>query len=758
MPRAPTRLPTTRIPTLRAPTTRVPTTRRTLLFLLACGVALTGLPATAQTLLATLPTGSHPVALATNPANRKLYVANQFSNNVTVIDEASYASATVPVGSYPSAIAVNPMTNKIYVANQNGNSVTVIDGPTNSTTTVATGRSPTALAINSVTNQIYVANYFDNSVTAIKGPNNSTVTIAVGNYPTAIALDPVTNKIYVANLNGYTVTVIDGVTGGTTTVPVGTFPNAVAVNPLSNKIYVTNGSYFAGAGTVSVIDGATNSTTLVPVGLYPNALAVNLMTNQIYVVNAADGTVTVIDGATNFTQTTAVGSSPGLVAVDPVIDKIYVSNDLAYGGLTVIDGATGSTTTVAVLGNPYALAVDPANHRVYTGNLTDNTVAVIAVAWAPTALQFVPATPCRVVDTRNPNGQFGGPAIGGGNFRDFIVPDNLSCGIPATAAAYSLNVAVVPHGGLGYLTMWPTGEDQPVVSTLNSLDGRVKANAAIVPAGVNGAVRIYASNTTDVVLDIDGYFVAAPDPSAYAFFPLTPCRVADTRSTIGPLGGPYLSGSQQRNFPVLAASSCGIANSAIAYSLNFAVIPRLGRPLGYLTVWPTGQSRPLVSTLNAPTGTVTANAALVPAGQAGEISVYPSQDTDLVIDINGYFAAAGAGGLSLYSTSPCRVLDTRQRSGAFRGELTVDVVDSPCGVPATAQAYVFNATVVPIGPLGYLTLWPDGQPRPLASTLNAADGAITSNLAIVPTNNGSIDAYASGLTQLLLDISSYFAP
>ena len=88
----------------------------------------------------------------------------------------------------------------------------------------------------------------------------------------------------------------------------------------------------------------------------------------------------------------------------------------------------------------------------------------------------------------------------------------------------------------------------------------------------------------------------------------------------------------------------------------------------------------------------------------------------------------------------------------------MNVVGGPCGLPATAQAYVFNAAVVPQGALGYLTLWPDGQLRPLASTLNALDGAITSNMAIVPTSNGYIDAYASGLTQLVLDISSYFAP
>jgi len=55
-------------------------------------------------------------------------------------------------------------------------------------------------------------------------------------------------------------------------------------------------------------------------------------------------------------------------------------------------------------------------------------------------------------------------------------------------------------------------------------------------------------------------------------------------------------------------------------------------------------------------------------------------------------------------------------------------------------------------------LWPDGEKQPTVSTLNAYDGYITSNMAVVPTNNGSIDAYAAALTQLILDISAYFAP
>jgi hypothetical protein len=76
----------------------------------------------------------------------------------------------------------------------------------------------------------------------------------------------------------------------------------------------------------------------------------------------------------------------------------------------------------------------------------------------------------------------------------------------------------------------------------------------------------------------------------------------------------------------------------------------------------------------------------------------------------------------------------------------------------TRLRLVFNATVVPAGLLGYLTLWPDGETQPVVSTLNAIDGAITSNMAIVPTNDGKINAYSTDLTQLILDISSYFAP
>jgi hypothetical protein len=421
--------------------------------------------------------------------------------------------------------------------------------------------------------------------------------------------------------------------------------------------------------------------------------------------------------------------------------------------LTLSSARTAACTTSALAVGTDAIVATYSGDSNYADSSESLSQLVNPI---PTAVQFVPVTPCRVVDTRNADGPFGGPELTTGETRSFAILSGPCTGIPATASAYSLNVTVVPPGPLGYLTIWPAGEGQPTVSTLNSLDGRIKANAAIVPAGSSGAVSVYVNNTTNVVLDIDGYF----EPSSSAsleFYPLTPCRVVDTRGATGTLGGPSLVAKTERDFPV-KDGLCSIPETAMAYSLNFTVIPPTGGTLAYLTVWPQGETQPLVSTLNDLTGTVVANAAIVPAGASGEVAVYPSDDTNLVIDVNGYFAAPGTGGYSLYAVTPCRVLDTRKTTGEFTGELTVKVTGSSCAPPSTAKGFVFNATVIPSGDLGYLTLWPDGESQPVVSTLNALDGDITSNMAIVPNSDGETDSFASGTTQLVLDISAYFAP
>ncbi len=370
-------------------------------------------------------------------------------------------------------------------------------------------------------------------------------------------------------------------------------------------------------------------------------------------------------------------------------------------------------------------------------------------------LRFVAVAPCRVADTRNSAGPFGGPSITGGSIRDFAITSS-PCGIPTNAQTYSLNISVVPQGPLGYLTAWASGQAQPLVSVLNSLDGRVKAAAAFVPAGIGGKISIFASNTSDVVIDINGYFVPAGTANSLAFYPVTPCRIADTRSAAGPFGGPALAGGQGRTFP-MQSSACSIPGTAQAYSLNITAVP--AGPLGFISAWPTGTAQPLVSTLNALTGVITGNAAIVPAGLNGSIDIFASNSTNLVIDITGYFADASAGGLSLYNVAPCRVLDTRLQNGSvpISGVNNLDLTSNSCNIPSSAQVFVLNATVVPVSVLGFLTLWPQGESQPLVSTLNAVDGAVTSNLAIVPSVNGWISAFLTQPSHLILDTSGYFS-
>ena len=467
-------------------------------------------------------------------------------------------------------------------------------------------------------------------------------------------------------------------------------------------------------------------------------------------------------GEASPTQSTVAVSVP-VAGVGPFYNLALATSPAAGGLVTASpassDGYYQANTQVCLTENPAAGYVfsswaGTSLDQNYCLTLNANANVTADYVLSPN-LRFVPVTPCRIVDTRSGNGEFAGPILSAGQTRNFPIPAS-SCSIPPAAAAYSLNVTVAPQAQLNYLSIWPTGESQPLVSTLNS-DGRIKANAAIVPAGANGAVSVYVTDPANVILDIDGYFVPSSMASALEFFPVTPCRVADTRSAMGPLGGPTMSAGQDRTFPI-QTGSCGLPATAKAYSLNFTAVPNT--TLQYLTTWPTGAAQPFVSTLNDFTGTVVANAAIVPAGNSGSIDVFVTEKSDVIIDVNGYFAPPASGGLSLYTLTPCRVIDTRQPSGSspFSGTISIDSTNSPCAVTNNASALVSNATVVPQGRLEYLTLWPSGSSQPIVSTLNAQDGVITSNMGIVPTTLGSINAFAANPTYLILDVSGYFAP
>ena len=242
-----------------------------------------------------------------------------------------------------------------------------------------------------------------------------------------------------------------------------------------------------------------------------------------------------------------------------------------YTGITVAPAVTPGMVSEAKAATSAGIQTATSS---WTGGNTSWFGVIVPVIGAATtttsALQFIPVTPCRIADTRNAAGAFGGPELSAGSMRTFNIPQS-SCGIPSTAVAYSLNATVVPNQSLGYLTLWPAGQAQPYVSTLNS-DGRVKADAAITAAGTKGGVSVYVTDATQFIMDIDGYFVPAGTSSVLAFYPLTPCRIADTRDSTGPLGGPFLSGQTSRAFPILS-SNCNIPSTAQAYSLNVTAVP-----------------------------------------------------------------------------------------------------------------------------------------------------------------------------------------
>jgi hypothetical protein len=434
--------------------------------------------------------------------------------------------------------------------------------------------------------------------------------------------------------------------------------------------------------------------------------------------------------------------------------------DVPAPPFVVATAGTSYAVGTLTAGATYYWSVTAVNAGGSASSATWSFTAAAPFVANPGPFTFVPVTPCRVADTRAAAGALGGPTMTGGSSRSFPIPQG-ACNIPATAQAYSLNVTVVPQGPLSYLTLWPTGENQPLASTLNAPSGNVVANAAIVPAGEGGAVSVFVTNNTDVVLDINGYFTSS---GGAAFYAATPCRVVDTRNAAGPLGGPTMSPGTTRTLPVLSGA-CTIPAAATAYSMNVTVVP--DGPLNYLTMWPAGEAQPVVSTLNSPAGNVLANAALVPAGTSGSISVYVTNQTDVVVDTNGYFAAPGSSGaLQFYPISPCRVVDTRNADGPFGGPSmgaatarSFMIPAGSCSIPSTAKAYSLNVTVVPDGPLSYLTLWPAGATQPFVSTLNSYNGSVVANAAIVPAGTGGgVSVYVTNPTDVVLDINGYFAP
>lgn len=333
--------------------------------LLAAGL-LGALPAHAQSVIGTIAAGAEPRALAVDMAANRVYVANEGSGTVTVVEGDSGATREVAVGRRPQHIAVNPATGRVYVSNASDSSLSVIDRATLGASTLPIGGTG-PIVIDETINRIYVVRTGKaDEVTYVDGNANAWYTIATDSFsPVALDVNRHTRRLYVAHYATGDLRAVDTTSPSdhppTVSIGVWSKPVAVAVNPATNRIYaLTEDS----RGPIVVIDGDSNAPTfLAPAGhaVGPRALAVNAHTNRIYAGFADE--VIVVDGATNAMTFIPTAGPVVAIAVNATANRIYALT--SAGSVSVIDGATNAVTTVPVPPGARAIAVNPVTNRAY---------------------------------------------------------------------------------------------------------------------------------------------------------------------------------------------------------------------------------------------------------------------------------------------------------------------------------------------------------------------------------------------------------
>jgi len=245
------------------------------------------------------------------------------------------------------------------------------------------------------------------------------------------------------------------------------------------------------------------------------------------------------------------------------------------------------------------------------------------------------------------------------------------------------------------------------------------APALAAPPAAQGATMTQASGMLNTVL---------------------PRRLLDTRTTTG---GHHVKLGSGATMKLLVVGAGGVPGAGVsAVMVNVTALNESSRT-GYLTLFPSGISRPTVSTLNYRGGVTIANQALVRVGSDGTISIVNSSgSTDVLIDVEGWVGtdAAAANGQTT-TAAPVRLLDTRTTTGGHEAplangkSLTLQVAGNG-EIPATGVLAVYaNVTAVPVGNVnGYLTVYPSGTAAPVISTINFMPGVITANLALLPVS------------------------
>lgn len=426
---------------------------------------------------------------------------------------------------------------------------------------------------------------------------------------------------------------------------------------------------------------------------------------------------------------------------------------------TVPVGATSAVLTDLRPGISYTVDV-AAQTASGTG---DEIAAPSTVATTAPGGSFVGLTPYRLLDTR-----IGLGAPEGATTLVALTVDGRG-GVPGSGvSAVALNVTVTQPVGPGVVTAYPAGQPLPLASNLNYTQAETVANFVVVPVGVGGVVDLWSSARTQLVADVSGYYttVAGASPTAGLYHPLSPSRLMDTR--IG-TGGNELTPGAVIELPVTGQGP--VPDSGVsAVVLNATVTEPTTS--GFITVYPTGATRPSTSSVNFVAKQTVANRVIVPVGANGEVSFYnPLGDTQLVVDVTGWYTDgtdSSAGGSYFVPVTPHRLIDTRIGTGAPTaqvgpgGVLPVQVAGQD-GVPAAnAQtpptAAVLTVTMVNESASTFATVYPSLSEQPSTSDLNAVAHEVVPNLALPGLGvDGAVDvANALGSTDLVVDLSGYF--
>ncbi|MDR4512175.1 MAG: YncE family protein [Nitrososphaeraceae archaeon] len=303
--------------------------------------------------------GSFPIGIAINPVAGKIYVANEYSNTISVIDiDSSAVQSNIEVDNSPYDLEINPFTNRVYSTNRGSDTVSVIDGFTDRVITkLDVGKSPVGIGINLATNWLYVSNLNSGTITVVDAIENQvTETLNYTSLPYDIVVNPQTNKVYISDLGNNSITVIDGATNKLLSkIPVGSRPSMLGFNILSNTIYVSN---FL-SDSISVINGYTDKVEAnIKVGENPIGIIVNPKTNKVYVHNSQNKTISIIDGKTNNVIKN--------ISLKPVLSS-SITNDLLFN--------ITSKVTLPLIASK--MTIDPLTNITYMTDTISNGIIAI---------------------------------------------------------------------------------------------------------------------------------------------------------------------------------------------------------------------------------------------------------------------------------------------------------------------------------------------------------------------------------------------